>query len=642
MRPFLFHLKNTVKKETTALLFLSKLLILLCILKCAFFAYNYRVAGGWSINNANGLWRILEWSLLYDASCLVLIFLPFLLISAAAGKFLQNRFAGSAIAILFTLPLTLVIFLNTVDIFYYRFHLQRADADLLYVMRNPFVNGTISVYLLLVVAVVFCALVARLIYRQLYSIAVNAVYQNRHLFTISLFLVFSGLFLLTGTKKILPTYPLTDIEAVQLPLAQNSFHSFVYSIYRRDEAIIPRLQYLSPTEQQYLLPIRKKNHIGSGQQKNIVLFIMESVPADFFDSSSPYKVNMPFLDSLVNRSTWFSNAFSYAYTSNKGITAILAGLPTITDIPLYHSNYTSIERTAVGSALAKKNYQSAFFIGDNYDDFGFAKCCKWLGIQHYYCMEDIPGYQQMEKHSLGLQDEYVLNFMQQKIASMQEPFFTVQYNISTHYPNDIPAAFKSKPQAGQLTKPMRSMQYYNDCLAKFFKEASRQPWYHNTVFLFCSDHWAQPGNDNIGIDNVKSFRVPLFMYEPSNERKLQVAAPVSQFDILNTVLHFGGYEDSITSYGNDLTDTLPNPNRIIFTRTNSAVYQAISNDYVLGFDAMEGKALYCYAYKTDTAQKNNLLKNGNHLPAVDSLLLGLKGFLQTASNHYRNVKSGNR
>jgi phosphoglycerol transferase MdoB-like AlkP superfamily enzyme len=150
---------------------------------------------------------------------------------------------------------------------------------------------------------------------------------------------------------------------------------------------------------------------------------MESVPADFFEDTSPYKVSMPFLDSLVNKSTYFSNAFSYSYNSNKGITAILAGLPTITDVPLYHSNYTSLSRTSIGTVLVKNNYSSAFFIGDNYDDFGFAKCCKWLGIQQYFCRQDIPGNSEMEKHSLGLHDEYVLNFMQQKLATMKQPFF---------------------------------------------------------------------------------------------------------------------------------------------------------------------------------------------------------------------------
>ncbi|MBC7866003.1 MAG: sulfatase-like hydrolase/transferase, partial [Gloeobacteraceae cyanobacterium ES-bin-316] len=419
----------------------------------------------------------------------------------------------------------------------------------------------------------------------------------------------------------------------QLPLTQNSFHSFIYSVYRKNDAIIPGKQYIPLAEQRKLFSILKKSE-GLTSPKNIVLFIMESVPAEFFDSSSPYKVRMPFLDSLVNQSTYFSNAFSYSYNSNKGITAMLAGLPTMTDIPLYHSGFTSIRKTAPGKILAQKNYSSSFFIGDNYDDFGFAKCSKWLGIQQYYCMENIPGYKQMEKHSLGLHDEYVLNFMQEKLAVMKQPFFAVQYNISTHYPNDLPTTYKTSFPLNS-TAPMKTMQYYNDCLQTFFRQAVTQSWFDNTVFIFCSDHWAQPHTQTIRTDEVESFRIPLFIYEPAKAKKNRVDAPVSQLDILNTVLHFAGVTDSIVSYGENLDDTMLPMQRTVFTKVNTAVYQAINQEYVLGFNALEGKGVYCYQYKKDPAKKNNLLKSPA-IPAIDSLILQMKAFLQTASAHYRN------
>ena len=446
---------------------------------------------------------------------------------------------------------------------------------------------------------------------------------------------FLSLFYLSGPKKLLPTYPLTELEAVQLPVAQNSFYCFLYSMYRRNEAVISDINYMSPAQQESLFSIRKKNNPDSSSPKNIVLFIMESVPEDFFDNTSPYKVTMPFLDSLVNKSTYFSNAFSYSYNSNKGITALLAGIPTITDVPLYHSNYTSLKRTSVGTELAKNNYSSAFFIGDNYDDFGFAKCCKWLGIQQYFCMQDIPGNQQMEKHSMGLHDEYVLNFMQQQLSKMKQPFFAVQYNISTHYPWDIPKTFNNRYPDKNTTPPMKSMQYYNDCLQHFFMESSTQPWYKNSVFIFCADHWAQPDSKNIKIDEVGSFRIPLFIYEPAKENKISISSPVSQLDIINTILHFGNVKDSFLSYGVNLTDSILQPNRIVFTKLNNAVYQAINDEYVLGFNATEGKALYCYDYKKDPDKKNNLLRQPV-VPVADSLVLHIKAFLQTASNHYRN------
>ena len=637
----MFTLKNAAVKEKTAWLFFSKLLILLSALKCVFFFFNYHIVNGWSATGVANTFQIIKWSLLYDAACITFIHLPLFIFFLLTGKLLQKKIILVPVIIFYILVNTLVILLNTVDIFYFRFHLQRADADLLYVLRNPFANGTFHVILLVLAIIFYCALIARFVYSSLIKLVTQKATGNHFKWTTIFLFILSGLIFFSGTKKLVPTYPLTQLEAVQLPLAQNSFHTFLYSLYRKNETTLPVADYMTQVQMESLFSIHKKNNPVNGTKKNIMLFIMESVSYDFFDSSSRYKVTMPFVDSLVNKSTFFRNAFSFSYNSNKGITAILAGLPTLTDIPLYHSNYTAINRSSVGKLLAKNNYSSSFFIGDNYDDMGFAQCCKWLGIQHYYCMQDIPGYRQMEKHSMGLHDEYVLSFMQNKLAAMQQPFFAVQYNISTHYPNDLPKLFIDKYPLQNTTPPMKTMQYYNDCLQQFFKDAATKDWYKNTVFIFCSDHWADPDIKNFRIDETGGFRIPLFIYDPANEKKKIVTTPVSQLDVFNTILHFGSKADSIISYGSNLADTTLQKDRTIFTRMNSAVYEAINNEYVLGFNAVEGKPMYCFDYLKDPQKKNNLLHEVIYSTKIDSMILQMKAFLQTASNHYRNNHAAN-
>ncbi len=627
--------QSTAAKEKMALLFIIKLLILGCLLKCIFFFYNYNVSGAWHLKGWKDITIISLWAIAYDVFCISSILLPLFGILAGGGKYLQLKIARRIITAFFSIAVTLFIFINTIDIFYYRFHLQRADADLLYVLRNPFKNGTVAI--ITGVAFMFCLVCGIWVYRSIHRMVISGTAHKRFQLTFLLLVVYFALFLMSGPKKILPTFPLTQLSPVQLPLVQNSFHSFIYSVYRRNETTLPGKFYMTPAELETVFSIHKKNNVVSSP-KNIVLFIMESVPPAFFESTSPYKVQMPFLDSLVNKSSFYSNAFSYSYSSNKGITAILSGLPTITDIPLYHSNYTSIARVSVGEALKRNSYKSSFFIGDNFDDFGFAKCSKWLGIDNYYSMEAIPGYGKMEKHSMGLHDEYVLNYMLEKLRKTEGNFLAIQYNISTHYPNDLPSSFVKKYPALSGTPQMKTMQYYDDCLQRFFSEAAAEAWFTNTVFIFCSDHWAQPHPNNIKIDEVESFRIPLFIYEPGNAHKKVIRTPVSQLDIVNTLLYYGGIKDSFTSYGINLKDTLLQEDRTIFTKTNSAIYQAINNEYVLGFNAMEGAAVYCYAYKKDPGKNTNLLQQ-NATPEINKLILEMKAFLQTAEAHYRGGNS---
>ncbi len=623
---------SSARKENPALYFLIKLLILAWAMKGFFFLYNYTITAGWEIRDVSDIIKILGWSFLYDGFCISLLVIPLLFILVSC----RNKFKYKPLRIttwaLFAVIFSLFILLNTVDIFYYRFHMQRADADMLFVLRNPFADGTYKIGLMIVAIFLFMLLVTWYFYRQLDKLMISGHPVRNSLLLLLLPVFFVSMFLVTGTKKILPTYPLTNLNPTQLPLVQNSLHTFLYSLYRRKETTLPAKKYMPLSQQKAIFQIEKKNS-ATIAPKNIVLFIMESIPLDFFDSNSLYKVPMPFLDSLVRKSTFYSNAFSYSYNSNKGITAILSGLPTITDIPLYHANYTSIKRTSVGSVLKKNGYQSAFFIGDNYDDFGFAKCSRWLGIEQYYSMEAIPGYKKMEKHSMGLHDEFVLNFMQKKLKKMQPPFFAVQYNVSTHYPNDVPTSFKNKYPHQKGTPQMLSMLYYNNCLQQFFDSIRSEPWYKNTVFIFCSDHWAQPQYDHISMDKVESFRIPLFIYEPGNEKGSVVTPPVSQFDIVNTMLYYGGIGESFISYGSNLNDT-GDAGRTVFCKTNAAIYQAINAEYVLGFNAIEGTPVYCYAYKKDPEKKNNLLLQPVTAD-ITRLTLQMKAFLQTAVSHYR-------
>lgn len=606
---------------------------MLCLVKTIFFLLNYQPNNGWEINTASEGFTILLWSLYYDAVCVALVSLPFFIVSLLPVK----KKLILAVAGLFSTCLgALAILLNLADIFYFPFHRQRADADLLYVLRNPFKDSSLSVWMI-IAGIVFTFLLSFIyLWKQHKKMVAEKLSGTRFLITtFILLLIFASIF--TGhSKKMIPTRPLTDIKAIPLPLVQNSFHTFLYSIYRSRESVIPSAEYMPYSEQEAIFPISKKNINTAAVPKNIVLFIMESVPYEFFDPASGYKPVLPFLDSLLDHAVYYSNAFSYSYNSNKGITAILTGIPTITDIPLYHSGFTGIDKTSVGTSLQQKNYYSSFFIGDHYDDFGFAKCCNWTGIRDYYCMQDIPGYRQLEKHPLGLHDEYVLDFMQQKLQQTSQPFFAAQYNISTHYPNDLPVAWQKKLAPLRLPAPMKSMMYYDECLRRFFKDAAAQPWFKNSVFIFCSDHWANPGAAVPHDDIVNSFRIPVFIYDPAVNKKEIKANTVSQLDIMNTILAYAGIKEPVISYGESLLDAPADSNRVVFTKINNSVYEAINKDYVLGFNADEGKTLYCYLYVTDPKRKNNLAGEKNS--SVDSLQTNMKAFLQAASRHYRNKK----
>ena len=634
---YLYLLNKSWKKhEKAAALFGLKLLILLSLLKISFFAYNHSLLAENSNVGKASFWVLIKWSVLYDLFIIAIINTPFLLLLCISSFFTKRRLPELLLTAFFLSLNFLCLALNALDIFYVHFHRQRADADLLYVWQHPAQN-LFSANPLYGIGLLLAAIfLGWLVWKAHRSLLKQPAENGRFLFSSLAGILFLVIFFATGPKKVLPTYPLTVMNSASLLYVQNSFHTFLYSVYRNKEGIVRPYTYF-PASTVAISSVQKNgcDSIPGAGKKNIVLFIMESIPEDFFNDASKYRVAMPFMDSLVKQSKYFSRAYSYSFSSNKGIVAILSGLPTLTEIPLYHSNYASMNMTHIGASLTRQGYSSSFFIGDDYDDFGFAKCCNWLGIQQYYCKENIPGYRQMENHTMGLHDQYVLKFMGDKLNDMKEPFFAAQYNVSTHYPNDLPKEYHEKYPAKNFSDPMKSMSYYNECLSVFFNKASKEDWYKNTVFIFCADHWMNPDFKDSRMDLVQRFHIPIFIFDPADPKPQRINNMVSQLDIMNTVLCLAGNKDPMISYGENLLNADMNPNRLVFSRENAGLYQATDSSYVLGFNPITGTAEYCYQYKADPQYQHNLLKSSS--PVADSMIKKMKLFLQTASYQYNKL-----
>ena len=645
-KSFSFSGKAIWQNNKPFIWFLLSLLLMHYVLKIIFYQYNQSLLFTGAETSITGYekLRLIKWSLTEDMLILLCIN-SFLLFILTIARFVTEKISAWLnlplawlIILFFALLNSFALVLNLADIFYFRFHFQRANTDLLYVLDHPLNRLMQQHFYIILIFFLGLAGIIYLMFRmhiKLFRAFISG--NNCRLVTAVLFIALGASFVFKNTfsRYLVSTYPMVQLQSNQLPFVQNSFHTFLYSYFRKGEATLKK-NYMSDAEADAVMPIRKKlniNHAEAGK-KNIVLFIMESVPYDFFDASGAYKVNMPFFDSLLQKSTFFNNAFCYSHESNKGITAILAGVPTLSDIPLYHSSHINMPITHIGKALKKLNYHSLFCIGDEYDNFGFAKCANWLGFDTYYSMEDIPGYKNLPAHSMGLQDEAVLGFFNKKINQQQKPFFAVQYNISTHFPYDIPKSFSAKSPAN-YNGAMKAMQYYDYSLQQFFNAAKKQAWFANTTFIFCSDHWLFPQGKPGKYEAVPAYRIPIIIYEPSlNIRKIDTRL-ASQFDIAATVLSVAGYSDSIISFGNNLLDSSA-LNNYVFSRSGSSLYQVTDSSYILGLNSVSNKAEFLFNYKKDIHLTQNLLSDKNSSLILNTLLKRIRAFLQKTNTHYNS------
>ena len=635
-----FWIKAAWQDNKPFLFFNLTLLFILSVLKIIFYNYNYHFIFG--SPDLTQLWpdklNLIRWSVFIDLFFLVLITAP-LLILLHLCRLMRSKIAALIFLSLFILLNSAVVLLNLADIFYFRFHFQRANADLLYVLGHPF-EEFFHLNILIILAFFLAISGVLFVMLKLHFKFFRAFTSGKSCRLTALLLLLAiallPLYKKSFEKALVPAFPLLELNSKQLMVVQNSFYTFVYSVFRGGQEI-KVTHYLPEAACDSIFPIRKILPFNNSDstKRNIVLLIMESVPYDFFDHNSKYSTVMPFFDSLLEKSSFYNNAFCFAHQSNKGITAILSGLPTLCDIPLYHSQFVNMPISQVGIALKKNNYHSFFCIGDDYDNFGFAKCIHWLGIDQYYSKEDIPGYRHLPSHTMGLHDEFVLDFMHQKIKELPSPFFAINYNISTHYPYDLPHSFAGKFPA-EYTSPMKAMVYYDHCLQQFFKACAAESWFRNTVFIFCADHWMAPDDNHIKFNAISGYRIPLIVFDPLiNEKKL-ITHRVSQFDVMGTILSLGGYKDSIISYGTALTDT-GNANKLIFSRPNSSLYQVSDSAYVLGFNPNSNKAEFLYHYISDPGLEENLIPSQRDTLMQATLTKAMRAFLQKASMQYNGL-----
>ena len=615
--------------EILTTLFLLKLLLLQLFLKTIFCIMNFPLLSSAFQQGFKKIFQLLSWSVFSELLVIVIFNFPLIV----AARWISAR-SVKTLSVLkwFTIILDLVnATLSLFDIFYFHFQRQRANADLLFVIKRPFDQSFGSFPLLTAGFILVILVYSFFIYRITGNYLKRITKTNGNQWTpwsLACLLLMLGFF---RPEYFLPTASLRDLNTPGTSIAQNSVHSFIFSVYRNKEAALPEIHGEEiPVYQNTSIPYAP----DSLKKRNVILFIMESIPAEFFTPGSKFKVEMPFMDSLVASGVYFDEAYSFGHNSNKGITSILASLPTLTEIPLYHSAYASLPKTAIGEALDKKGYRSSFFIGDHYDDFGFAKCCNWLGIEHYFSRESIPDYRNLSANSMGVQDEHVLHFMAEVLDTMHQPFLAINYNTSTHYPNDIPESFSATQPEQNFTPEMRSMAYYSECIRNFITQAKSKSWFRNSILIFCSDHWMYPDVRHLDNDVRGSFHIPILIFDPLSEKGNTHHFPVSQFDILPTILGIAGVSDPVNTYGQSLF--LPEQERrpFVICKENNELYQIIDSNNVFGYRVDGNKPEFLFNFEEDEKRKKNRLNDSFSVMRYTKLI---QSFLKTSVEQYRGT-----
>ena len=332
--------------------------------------------------------------------------------------------------------------------------------------------------------------------------------------------------------------------------------------------------------------------------KNVVILIVESFGREYIGAlnktleNSQYKGYTPCIDSLIARSTTFRYSYCNGRKSIDGMPSILSSIPMFVE-PFFLTPASMNHVTGIAGLLGKKGYQTAFFHGAQRGSMGFMAFARSTGFQNYYGREDFnqdPRFNGDDDFDgmWAIWDEPFLQYYATKMNEMREPFMTAVFTASSHHPYQIPEQYREVyPEEGIIMH--KCIRYTDMALGKFFKTASRQPWFKNTIFVLTSDHTNLSDHAEYQTD-LGGFCSPIIIYDPSAEVGEMQDKIAQQIDILPTVMGMLHYDEPYFGFGIDLLNT-PAEDTWAVNYMNG-IYQYVKHGHVLQFDGQQTSAVY--------------------------------------------------
>lgn len=415
-----------------------------------------------------------------------------------------------------------------------------------------------------------------------------------------------------------PASAADHVDVPYSPLVTNSAFTFVYSLAKPELA---QHAYFSRQELDRRMPLRYTiRHDAGDRPDNVVVIIVESLGREYVSAISGETAYMPFLDSLAGESAVFTNAFANAERSNKGICAVLGGIPSLMDDAFMNTAYADNRVEGLGKRLKQMGYSTSFFHGGFNGEYKFDSFTRTAGFDTYYGKDQYPDKAGYDGH-WGIYDEEWLQFMADRLDREKKPFGAAVFTLSSHDPFPVPARWKGHfPKGDQEIH--ESLGYVDMALRHFFGRARKSDWYANTLFVITADH-TYPWNIHPPwfTNPAGRFAVPIMFFRGDGSLKGRDASVAQQLDIIPSILDLVGFEGDINTFGRSLFKNDRIPYAIQYA---NGQYQMIQGDRLLFFNGEKPVGLF--AYGTDTLFTTDLLRTE---PATaDTMQLRMEAVIQ--------------
>ncbi len=282
--------------------------------------------------------------------------------------------------------------------------------------------------------------------------------------------------------------------------------------------------------------------------KHVVLVSIESLSAHFLGAFGSGQGLTPNLDRLASEGLLFTDMYATGTRTVRGLEALSVGLPPLPGQSIVRRP-DSDNLVTIGAILKRRGFHTSFVYG-GYSYFDNMRA--YFGGNRYQVMDrtDFPGTSIAFENIWGVADESLfgnaLLELDRQIGA-GHPVFMHVMTTSNHRPYTYPQGRIDIPSPGGRDGAVKYTDY---AIGQFVAEASRRPWFAETLFVFIADHCASvAGKTKLPVQN---YHIPLILYAPALVAPGRDARVASQIDVVPTVLDVLAIEPDIEFLGTSL------------------------------------------------------------------------------------------
>ena len=586
--------------------------------------------------------EMLRGGLVFDTSAILVTNIPYIVLMLFPIHYKESAIYQKLCRAVFLVINGLALAINLCDAVYFRFTMRRTTTTVFSEFANEenlggvFLKETVNHIYLLVLFVVMVWAMYRL-YRMTGLKHKELTWWHYDLATL-LSLAALTPFVVAGIRGGFATAvrPITISNAnqyVDRPTDAALVLNTPFSLYRtigKAVFVVPEYYQNEAEMASVFTPIHVPNDSVPMTKKNVVVLIVESFGREYIGAlngtleNSRYRGYTPCVDSLIAKSITFSHSYCNGRKSIDGMPSILSSIPCFVE-PFFLTPASMNHVSGIASLLVGEGYQTAFFHGAQRGSMGFQAFARSTGFQAYYGREDYDedtrfGGDADFDGMWAIWDEPFLQYYAAKMSEMKEPFMTAVFTASSHHPYVIPEKYKDVyPEEGLTIH--KCIRYTDMAIGRFFQEASRQPWFKNTIFVLTSDHTNQSDHMEYQTD-LGGFCSPIIIYEPGvTDQQPEMQQKIAQqIDILPTLMGRLHYPKPYFAFGIDVLNTPAEQTWAV--NYMNGFYQYVKHGHVIQFDGQKTTAVYAL---TDSLMQNNLV---NQLPEQPQMEREVKAIVQ--------------